>query len=104
MGPQDLVGVGTEHLSWGAGDEDPPARRRREGQRPAGRDVRLGPGLPGEAALSPAQRAEGAGRCVRGGARRREGGAVAELSMPALPASSVLSLAGGDPPLEGSGH
>ena len=70
MGPQDLVGVGTEHLSWRAGDEDPPARRSREGQRPARRDVRLGPGLPGKAALSSAQRAEGAGWWVRGGARR----------------------------------
>ena len=62
MGTQDLLGDGTEHLSRGAGDKDPPSRRMKEGQRPAGRDVQLGSGLPGEAALSHAQRAKGAGR------------------------------------------
>ena len=48
MGTQDLLGDGTEHLSRGAGDKDPPSRRMKEGQRPAGRDVQLGSGLPGQ--------------------------------------------------------
>ena len=38
---------------------------------------------------------------MRHGAR---GGAVAELGVPALPASGVLSPAGGDQPLDGSGN
>ena len=70
MGTQYLVTVGSEHPNWGAAEKNAVARRRRKEQRPAGLNFRLGSGLPGEAALSPAP---GGGR---GGPRRVRGGAV----------------------------
>ena len=93
MGTQDLVGDGTEHLTRGAGD----VRRRASAQ--LGGTFGWVPDFRGKRHLA---RPEG----ERGGAMRHEarGGAVAELGVPALPASSVLSPAGGDQPLDGSGN